>query len=144
MLEAADRALGDFGRGDELTDGGLERLLVRLQPLQALVQQHAVADREHEQNRDKALDCYSQRVTHGASIILVCSSAFSNMAKVVFGLRSCLVTRMATRSPTLPILPSVKVTLPQRTATSASGRISSGRVSPTFSFINCLSGISAS
>src|SRR6266404_4758829 len=83
-------------------------------------------------------------MTHGASINLVCSSAFSNIAKVVFGLRSCLVTRMATRSPTRPMRPSVRTTLPPRTETSASARISSGRVSPTFSFISCFSGISAS
>jgi len=41
-----------------------------------------------------------------------------------------------------PIRPSVRVTLPQRTDTSASARISSGKVSPTLSFISCLSGIS--
>src|ERR1700709_150044 len=55
-------------------------------------------------------------MTHCASINLVCSSAFSNIAKVVLGLRSCLVTRMATRPPTPPLPPSVKVNFPQRTA----------------------------
>ena len=40
------------------------------------------------------------------------------MAKVVFGLRKGLATRTATRSPTRPMRPSVKVTSPQRTMTS--------------------------
>src|SRR6478735_8036712 len=136
--------LGHFGRGDQLPDRGLERMLVRLQPLQAFVEQDAIADREHQQHRHQTLDYNSEGMTHCASINLVCSSAFSNIAKVVLGLRSCLVTRMATRSPTRPMRPSVKRTLPQRTCTSASGRISSGRVSPTFSFISCFNGMSAS
>src|SRR5579872_15976 len=144
MFEAADRALGDFGRGDQFGDRRFERMLVGLQALQAAIQQYAVNYREHEQNRYETLDRNSEHVTHWASIILVCSSAFSNIAKVVFGLRNCLATRMATRSPTRPIRPSVSVTLPQRTATSASARISRGKVSPTFSFISSLRGMSAS
>src|SRR5947208_1512680 len=144
VLEAADRPLGDFGRRDQFRDRGFQLMLVRLQPLQPLVEQHAVADREHQQHRHQTLDRNAKGMTHCASINLVCSSAFSNIAKVVLGLRNCLVTRMATRSPTRPMRPSVKTTLPQRTATRASDRISSGRVSTTFSFISCLSGISAS
>src|SRR5882757_9403876 len=119
-------------------------MFVRLQPLQAGVEHHAVTDREHQQHRYQTLDHDSEGMIHCASINLVCSSAFSNIAKVVLGLRSGLVTRMATRSPTRPIRPSVKVTLPQRTDTSASARMSSGRVSPTFRLINCLSGMSDS
>src|SRR5207247_7120550 len=144
VLETADRPLGDFGRGDQFGDRGFQRMLVRLQPLQPLVEQHAVADREHQQHRHQTLDYNSEGMTHCASINLVCSSAFSNIAKVVCGLRNCLVTRIATRSPTRPMRPSVRTTLPQRTDTSASFFISSGSVSPTFSFINCLSGTLAS
>src|SRR5262249_42462465 len=144
VLEPADRTLGDFGRGDQLADGGLQRMLVRLQPLQPLVEQHAVADGEQQQHRHQTLDRYSHGVVHCASNILVCSSAFSNMASVVCGLRNCLVTRIATRSPTRPIRPSVSVTLPHRTVTSASAFTSSGSVSPTFSVISCFNGMSAS
>src|SRR5439155_10031024 len=144
VLEPADRALGDLGRGDQFADRCLERMLVRLQPLQPLVEQDAVADSEQQQHRHQTLDRYSQGMAHCASNILVCSSALSNMASVVCGLRNCLVTRIATRSPTRPIRPSVSVTLPQRTVTSASAFISSGRVSPTFSAISCFKGMSAS
>src|SRR5262249_39159207 len=144
VLEAADRALGDFGRGDQFADRGLQRVLVGFQPLQPLVEHDAIGDREQQQDRHQALDRYSHDMAHCASNILVCSSAFSNMASVVFGLRNCLVTRIATRSPTRPILPSVSVTLPQRTVTSASAFISSGSVSPTFSCISCFSGMAAS
>src|SRR6188472_1513819 len=119
-------------------------MLVRLQPLQALVEQDAVTDCQHEQYRHQTLDYNAKGMTHCASINLVCSSAFSNIAKVVLGLRNCLVMRIATRSPTRPMRPSVSTTLPQRTDTSASFFISSGSVSPTFSFISCFSGTLAS
>src|SRR3569832_2110093 len=143
-LEAADRALGDLGRGDQLRDHGLQRMLVRLQPLQPRIEQHAVADGQHQQDRHKAFDDQPEGVVHCASINLFWPSAPSNIASVVCGLRNCLVTRIATRSPTRPIRPSVSVVAPQRTATSASGRMSSGSVSPTLSCISCLSGTSAS
>jgi hypothetical protein len=52
-------ALADLGHGDQLTDRRLQRLLVRFQPLQAGVEQHAVADGQNEQRCDKALDHYS-------------------------------------------------------------------------------------
>ena len=60
VLEAADRALGDFGRRDQFRDRRLQRMLVRLQALQPGVQQHAIADREHQQNRHQALDHNSE------------------------------------------------------------------------------------
>src|SRR5262249_61950846 len=55
-LEAGDRPLGDLGGGDQLGDGRLERLLVGLEQLEALVEQDAVADGEREQDRDQAFD----------------------------------------------------------------------------------------
>jgi hypothetical protein len=48
VLKAANRALGDFGGGDQFPNRGLERMLVGLQPLQALVEQDAIADRDHQ------------------------------------------------------------------------------------------------
>jgi hypothetical protein len=56
VLEAADRALGDFGSGDQFPDRRLQRMLVCLQPLQPRVQQHAIGDREQQQDRHQALD----------------------------------------------------------------------------------------
>src|SRR5207237_8946922 len=114
------------------------------QALEALVQEHAITDRQQQQRRHQGLDNQSGYVAHVASISLVVSSAFSNIASVVCGLRNGLATRIATRSPTRPIRPSVNVTSPQRTATRVSARISSGRVSPTSSDIRRRSGISAS
>src|SRR5690606_29288567 len=96
----------------------------------------AVQDGEQQQDRHHALDQESVVEHHGASLgFLVGSSAFSNMANVVFGLRSGLPTRTATRSPTRPMRPSVSRTSPQRTVTIASGFFSSISVSPTLSAI---------
>src|SRR5690242_7277930 len=106
-LEAGDGALGKPGGLHQFRDGGLERGFVGLQPLDLPVQQRAVNDSEREQKRDHALDDNAEWVAHVASMRLVDSSAFSNIAKVVFGLRSCFVTRTATRSPTRPMRPSV-------------------------------------
>jgi hypothetical protein len=66
------------------------------------------------------------------------------MANVVRGLRKALATRTATRSPTLPMRPSVSAISPQRTVTSASGLISRGSVSPTLRLIILRSGSRAS
>src|SRR6185369_14802637 len=124
-LESANGALGDFGRGDELANGGAQRLLVSAQQAQLLAQPHAIEDREQQQNCHHALDHEAELVAHCASSRLLVPSAFSNMANVVFGGRKVLSTRTATRSPTLPMRPWVKVTSPQRTFTSASGLSSS-------------------
>src|SRR5262249_7209356 len=120
-LKAADRALSDLGRRDELGNRRLERLLVGLKRPQTAVEQNAVADREHKQNGHQALDHQSDAVAHDASIRFDDASAISNMAKVVFGLRNGRVMRTATRSPTRPMRPSVKATFPHRTMTDASG-----------------------
>ena len=61
-------------------------LLVGLEPLELLVEPDAIEDREQQQDRDQALDRQRKDVDHGASIRLVVSSAFSNMAKVVLRL----------------------------------------------------------
>src|ERR1700722_19809473 len=114
-------------------------MLVGLQQFEAPIEQHAVTPREHEQNRDQALDHDANAVAHYcASMGFPVPPAISNMAKVVLGLRKCLPTRTATRSPTRPMRPSVNVTSPQRTMTMASDFISSISVSPTLSF-NCAS-----
>src|SRR5581483_5966866 len=143
LLEPADGALGDFRRGDELGDGGAQRLLVGLEHLQLLIEAHTIKDREQQQNRDHAFDGKAE-IHHCVSSRLVVSSAFSNIAKVVFGFRNGLATRTATRSPTRPMRPSVSVTSPQRTLTIASGFISSVSVSPALRFIILRNGSCAS
>jgi hypothetical protein len=47
VLEPADRTLGDFGRGDQFGDRGLDRVLIRLSTIQALIEHHAVANCQH-------------------------------------------------------------------------------------------------
>src|SRR5262249_11347881 len=144
-LEAGDRALGDLGRRDQLRDRRLERMLVGLQAGEALVEGNAVTDRDHEQKRDQALDDQGEGVGHDdACRRFEVSPAVSNMAKVVRGLRNGFDTRTATRSPTRPMRPSVSVTSPQRTVTTASGLISSVSVSPTSSSMSCFKGSFAS
>src|SRR4029077_20287629 len=143
-LEAGDRPLGDLGRGDQLGDGRLERLLVGLEAREPLVEQDAIPDRQREQDRDEDFDDQCERVAHVASRRFELSPAFSNIAKVVRGRRNGCDTRTATRSPTRPMRPSVRVTSPQRTVTLASGVISSGRTSPTSSSISRRSGSLAS
>src|SRR5205085_8573149 len=106
-LQAGDGALGNFRRGDQLGDRALQRLLVRLELLEPAVQHNAERDREQQQHRHQALDHQSKSVAHWASTRLEDWSAISNMAKVVFGLRSGLTTRTATLSPTRPMRPSV-------------------------------------
>src|SRR4051812_33288379 len=117
VLEARDGALGGFGCRDQLGDGLLHRRPVGLEPLELLVETDAIEDREQQQDCDQALDRERQDVDHCVSILLLDSSAFSNIAKVVWGLRRGLATRTATRSPTLPMRPSLNVTSPQRTRT---------------------------
>src|SRR6185437_11955647 len=144
-LEPGDGALGDFGRGHELGDGAAQRVLVGPKELEPAVEQHAISDGEHEQNRNQHVDDESHAVGHDdASIRLPEPPAISNIATVVFGLRNGLAMRTATRSPTRPMRPSVSVTLPQRTITCASAFRSSIKVSPTSSFIIFLSGSRAS
>src|SRR5258708_4660968 len=136
-LEAGDGAFSDFGRGDQLGNGRAQRVLVGFEELQATVEQHAITDCQHEQDRDQALDHDSNAVAHYcASMGFPVPPAISNMAKVVLGLRKCLATRT--------MRPSVSVTSPQRTMTSASDFSSSISVSPTLSFMICLSGSCAS
>ena len=89
-LQAGDGALGDFGGGDQFGNGRAQRLLVGLEQAKLLVEPHAIQDREQQQDRDHGLDQISIMIAHGASIRLVGSSAFSNMAKVVRGLRKRL------------------------------------------------------
>src|SRR6185312_4057648 len=97
-----DRAFGGFGRADEFGDGAAQGIFVSLEPPELAVEADAIEDREQEQDRDQALDRQGNDVDHCASSRFVDSSAFSNMANVVCGLRSGLATRTATRSPTRP------------------------------------------
>src|SRR4029077_16833068 len=108
------------------------------------VEPDAIENREQQEDRNQALDRQREDVDHCVSILVLVSSAFSNIAKVVWGLRKGLATRTATRSPTLPMRPSLSVTSPQRTRTRASGLSSSISVSPTSRFITRLSGSLAS
>ena len=55
-FQAGDGALGDFGRGDQLGDGGAQRLLVGLEQPKLLVEPHAIQNREQQQDRHQALD----------------------------------------------------------------------------------------
>src|SRR4051812_33941003 len=130
-LEAADRTFSNFGSGHQFGNHGPERLLIGLEPLETLVEDHAISDSDEQQDRNQALDQESEPVAHGASIRLADPSAPSNMTNVVLGFRSGFATRTETRSPTRPMRPSVRVTSPHRTATRASGLISSASVSPT-------------
>src|SRR4051794_27092694 len=143
-FQACNGTLGDFGRGDQLRDGALERLLIGFELLQPPVEHDAERDGQQQQHRDQAFDHQSRAVAHWASIGFEDWSAISNMANVVFGLRSGFMTRTATLSPTRPMRPSVSATSPQRTVTSASGLSSSVSVSPTSSDISCFNGISDS
>ena len=70
----------DFGGGDQLGNRRLERLLVGLEPHQALVEQGAIPDRDQEQDRDQDLDDQSEGVIHDASNRFEVSPAVSNMA----------------------------------------------------------------
>ncbi len=65
-------------------------VLVGLEPLELLVEPDAIEDREQQQDRDQALDRQRKDVDHCASILVLVSSAFSNIAKVVCGLRKRL------------------------------------------------------
>src|SRR6202158_5032299 len=143
-FQLGDGALGDFRGGDQLGNGGAQRLLVGLEQTKLVVEPYAIQDRQQKQDRDQALDQEPVMVAHCASMRFVGSSAFSNMANVVRGLRKALATRTATRSPTLPMRPSVSVMSAQRTVTIASGLSSSISVSPTFRFIICRNGSRAS
>src|SRR5206468_3222653 len=125
---------------DEFGDGRGHRRLARFEPLELAVQPHAIENGQQQQQRDQAFDRQGKDVAHGASMRLLDPSAFSNMAKVVCGLRKGLATRTATRSPIRPMRPSLSVTWPQRTLTSASDLTSSISVSPTLSPITRLSG----
>src|ERR1700691_5747710 len=114
-------------------------MLVRFQEFEPPVEYHAIADGQHQQDSHQHFDDHSKAVRHCASMRLPPPPAVSNMTSVVLGRRSGLPTRTATRSPTRPIRPSVSVTSPQRTITGASDLSSSISVSPTSSFMICLS-----
>src|SRR4029077_19209527 len=116
-LQAGDRPLGDFGRGDQLRYRAFQRLLVGFELFQPPIEYDAEGDREQQQHRHQALDHQAKSVAHCASTRFEDWSAISNMANVVFGLRSGLTTRTATLSPTRPMRPSVSATSPQRTVT---------------------------
>src|ERR1700688_1301988 len=143
-LKTGDGPLGDLGGGDQLRDRGLQRLLVRLEPLQSVVEDDAIGDREQEQDRNQTLDHESEAVGHWASIRVVVPSAFSNIASVILGRRKGLATRTAMRSPTRPMRPSVRVTSPHRTLILASALMPKSRVSPSLRLINCFNGSFAS
>src|SRR5665213_952564 len=138
--EIADRPLGDFSGGDQLADGRAQRLFVGLEQPDLLIKPNAIKNGEHKQHRHHAFDQIAVVIIHGASFGNPDSSAPSNMAKVVLGLRNDLPTRTATRSPTFPMRPSVSETSPQRTVTGASGLRSSISVSPILSAIMRRSG----
>src|SRR5262245_42761701 len=144
-LEPRDRALCDFGRGDQFPNGLLELYFVGAKPFEPPIEDVAISDRDHEEDRDSRFDEQAELVVHVGSVILPeRSPAVSNIAKVVLGLRSGLTTRTATRSPTRPMRPSVSATSPHRTVTNASESRSSASVSPTSSAIMRLSGNLAS
>ena len=68
-LQPGDGAAGDLGGGDQLGDGRLEHLLVRLEALEAAVEDHAIADREQEQDRHQALDHQPETVLTGPPFV---------------------------------------------------------------------------
>src|SRR6185312_6103433 len=145
-LQATNGAIGNFSSCYKFRNGCAQRLLVRLKKTELLVEPNAIQNREQQKDRDHGLDQETVMVAHGTSngVVVVVSSAFSNMANVVRGFRSDFPTRTATRSPTRPMRPSVIVMSPQRTVTIASGLISSISVSPTLSSIMRRNGSRAS
>src|SRR3569832_56486 len=132
-LELGDGGVGEAGRLDQIAHHLGERLTIRVQPLQALIENSTIAARHGEQHRDRPFDKHPEVEPHDHRPSSGLSNA-SNAAMVTFGALSGCVTRTDSWSPIWPMRASVSSISPQRNFTGSCGERSNMLVSPGASF----------
>ncbi|UXN72450.1 hypothetical protein N8D56_14095 [Devosia sp. A8/3-2] len=96
LLEFLDRPVGQIGGTHRVRHHLAHHVLVGMQPLEALVEDHAIADGQSQKNGDRAFHEYPEGQTEHHRPSTVSSSSSSKAAMVTLGGLSGRVTRTET------------------------------------------------